>query len=112
FEKWAGRPIRFGRYTSRTPYAGLRSPNKDSNRLKSYGEFFGEIEDAAMRHASGQPMIAHEDEKANGLYSELRRRGRWPAKPSVSDWFGEPHTQWRDRSGRYTRAVMGPHDAE
>src|ERR1017187_5592284 len=49
FEKWAKRPALFARYTSRTPYAGLRSPRKDGNRLASIGEFFGAIEDAKRR---------------------------------------------------------------
>jgi ATP-dependent helicase YprA (DUF1998 family) len=112
FEGWAGRPARFARYTSRTPYAGMRTPNKDSNRLSSFGDFFVAIEDAARRHRDGRPQIAHEDEKAAGLLNSLARRGKWPAKPSVSDWFGRPHTHWRDRNGRYQRAVLGDHDAE
>src|SRR5665213_2433356 len=44
FERWAGRPARFARYTSRTPYAGVRSPKKDGNRLSSIGDFFAAIE--------------------------------------------------------------------
>ena len=40
FEEWAGRPARFARYTSRTPYAGVRSPTRDGNRLSSVGDFF------------------------------------------------------------------------
>ncbi len=30
FTAWAGRPARFARYTSRTPYAGIRTREKDS----------------------------------------------------------------------------------
>ena len=33
FNSWAGRPPRFGRYTSRTPYAGVRTSQKDSAKL-------------------------------------------------------------------------------
>jgi ATP-dependent helicase YprA (DUF1998 family) len=112
FEGWAGRPARFARYTSRTPYAGVRSPNKDSSRLASIGRFFVEIEDAANRHATGNPHIADEDARAFDLLAKLKARGKWPAKDSISGWFGQPHTPWRDRGGRYTRAVLGPHDAE
>ena len=112
FEKWAGRPARFARYTSRTPYAGVRSPKKDSSRLSSVGDFFVGIEEAARRHAAGRPHIAEEDARASQLREELHRRGKWPAKESISAWFGQPHSQWRDRSGNYRRGVLRPHDAE
>jgi ATP-dependent helicase YprA (DUF1998 family) len=112
FEKWAGRPARFARYTSRTPYAGVRSPKKDSSRLSSVGDFFVGIEEAARRHAAGRPHVAEEDARASQLREELHRRGKWPAKESISAWFGQPHSQWRDRSGNYRRGVLRPHDAE
>jgi ATP-dependent helicase YprA (DUF1998 family) len=112
FESWGGRPACFARYTSRTPYAGMRTPSKDSNRLSSVGDFFVAVEDAARRHRDGRPDIADEDAKASELLENLAKRGKWPAKPSVSDWFGRPHTQWRDRNGCYQRGVTGPHDAE
>jgi len=112
FEGWAGRPARFARYTSRTPYAGVRSPNKDTNRLSSIGDFFAQIERASRRHVSGQPYIAEEDARAAQLLENLKVRGKWPAKASVSEWFGQPHTPWQDREGEYRRAVLGAHDAE
>src|SRR3984893_13824640 len=112
FETWAGRPARFARYTSRMPYAGMRTPSKDSNRLSSMGDFFVAIEDAAHRHRDGRPEIADDDAKASDLLENLAKRGKWPANPSVSEWFGRPHPHWRDRNGRYQRAVTGLHDAE
>jgi hypothetical protein len=112
FESWSGRPARFARYTSRTPYAGVRTPNKDSSRLSSIGDFFVAIEDAARRHSEGRPHIAEEDARAFELLQKLRARGKWPAKESISAWFGHPHTPWRDRNGRYTRAALYPRDAE
>lgn len=112
FENWAGRPARFARYTSRTPYAGLRSTNKDSNRLHSIEDFFVDIEEAAQRHAAGQPQNPEEDALAFSLHQKLTKRGKWPAKPSISDWYGNPGSLWRDRAGNYRRAIMGPHDAE
>lgn len=112
FEEWSGRPARFARYTSRTPYAGVRSPTKDHSRLGSIEKFFVAIEDGASRHRDGHPQIAEEDEKAFRLQEKLATRGKWPAKPSISRWYGAPHTQWRDRSGHYQRAIVGPHDAE
>lgn len=112
FEEWAGRPARFARYTSRTPYAGMRSPTKDSHRLGSIDDFFVQIEEAAKRHREGRPRVPHEDKKAHELMEILSRKGKWPAKHSVSEWFGEPGTNWRGRNGQYQRAVLGPHDAE
>lgn len=112
FEQWAGRPARFARYTSRTPYAGIRSPNKDRTRLSSVGDFFVAIEEAAQRHRIGNPHVAHEDRAAFELYERLAKRGKWPSKESVSDWFGQPHQHWMDRSHKYQRAILGPHDAE
>jgi ATP-dependent helicase YprA (DUF1998 family) len=112
FEKWAGRPARFARYTSRTPYAGVRSSNKDSSRLSSVGDFFAEIEEAGRRHAAGNPHIADEDARAGQLRERLRQRGKWPAKESISAWFGQRHSHWRDRNGDYRRGVLRPHDAE
>lgn len=104
FEKWAKRPALFARYTSRTPYAGLRSAQKDGNRLASIGDFFGEIEDAKRRFE--QDPVNDEDERAARLFATLQKRGKWPAKESVSDWLGKSPTPWVKRANR--RA----HDAE
>ena len=112
FEEWCGRPARFARYTSRTPYAGVRSPARDGSRLASIGDFFVAIQEGAERHRDGRPQIPEEDAKAFDLLQKLTKRGKWPAKPSVAGWYGAPHTHWRDRRGRYQRAVIGPHDAE
>src|SRR5262249_49699293 len=40
FEKWAGRPARFARYTSRTLYPGVRDPKKDADRLAPIGKYY------------------------------------------------------------------------
>ena len=40
FTEWAGRPARFARYTSRTPYPGVRKISKDQQRLRSIGGFY------------------------------------------------------------------------
>lgn len=104
FEKWAKRPALFARYTSRTPYAGLRSARKDGSRLASIGEFFGEIEDAKRRFENDS--ASDEDERAALLFATLQKRGKWPAKESVSDWLGKPPTPWAKRASRR------PHDAE
>jgi len=104
FEKWAKRPALFARYTSRTPYAGLRSARKDGSRLASIGDFFGDIEDATRRYA--KDPSSDEDHRALDLFAALQKRGKWPAKESVSDWLGKAPTSWAKR------ANWRPHDAE
>jgi ATP-dependent helicase YprA (DUF1998 family) len=39
FKQWAQRPARFARYTSRTPYAGIRTRDKDSRKLRAFDDF-------------------------------------------------------------------------
>ena len=104
FEQWAGRPVLFARYTSRTPYAGMRNSNKDRNKLSSIGDFFCEIEDAHNRYLAGSDE--DEDRRGSELFSELNKRGKWPAKESVSNWLGKAGTNWSKRAHRK------PHDAE
>lgn len=110
FEAWAGRPARFARYTSRTPYAGIRTKAKDIRRLKSIADFFVRIDDAAERHLSGTPVQADEDAAAFALRETLRSRGKWPAKPSISDWHGSG--DWLGAQEEFIRAVTLDHDAE
>lgn len=104
FEMWAKRPALFARYTSRTPYAGRRSPKKDGNRLSSIGDFFRDIEDAKVRYDAVQS--GDEDKRASELFAALQKRGKWPAKESVSAWFGKDGGSWKNRANRR------PHDAE
>jgi hypothetical protein len=109
FQEWSGRAARFARYTSRTPYAGVRTSKKDGNRLKSIGEFFVEMEDAAARYEAGQPIDPNEDRRAFELYGKLRNKGKWPAKPSVAEWFGSG--KWMPNGVR-KRAITLENDAE
>lgn len=106
FSKWAGRPARFARYTSRTPYAGVRTRKKDQNRLKSFEDFYVDLERASRSPADP------DYELATALKSELKSRGKWPAKPDLVKWFGEKKSLWTDRTGKPTRAVTRPLDVE
>ncbi|MER2605002.1 MAG: DEAD/DEAH box helicase, partial [Siculibacillus sp.] len=109
FEQWAGRAAHFARYTSRTPYAGVRTRQKDSRRLKSIGEFFVDIENAAALDGPNTlPQSA--PAKAATLKGKLREKGKWPAKPSMTGWFGSGH--WLDDNGEFRRATTGPGEAE
>ncbi|SJM31986.1 DEAD/DEAH box helicase [Mesorhizobium delmotii] len=109
FIEWSGRTAKFARYTSRTPYAGVRSRKKDGQRLRSIGEFFVEIDKAAERHLTGKPIIADEDKRAFELRGSLMKRGKWPAKEDITEWFGSG--EWK-KGGEFCRAVTLDDDAE
>src|ERR1017187_7200560 len=107
FRRWAQRPPRFARYTSRTPYAGIRTRDKDSRKLRAFDDFYVEIQ----RQAKG--LVSEDQEQAQALLNQLKARGKWPAKPDLPAWFGEKGTDWQDRkTGEFRRAVMLPEDVE
>jgi ATP-dependent helicase YprA (DUF1998 family) len=107
FRDWAGRPLRFARYTSRTLYPGVRTAKKDGVRLAPIDKYYVEH----LRRSSGDvsPDQAHSDQ----LVKELQARGKWPAKPDLVKWFGAPGTRWFDeKSQRFKRCVALPDDQE
>lgn len=107
FKEWAGRPPRFARYTSRTPYAGIRTAKKDSVKLKAFDEFYADIE----RRAQGSD--SEERAEAERLLQALKERGKWPAKPDLAAWLGEKGSRWQNaKSGEFVRAVTLPDDSE
>ena len=107
FNEWAGRPPRFARYTSRTPYAGVRTPRKDSAKFRPFEEFYVEIERAARDPGTEGHAEAHR------LWQALTARGKWPAKPNLRAWLGEKGSRWRHpRTGNFVRAVTLPDDTE
>jgi ATP-dependent helicase YprA (DUF1998 family) len=107
FKQWAQRPARFARYTSRTPYAGIRTRDKDSRKLRAFDDFYVEIE----RQATDPSAEQHD--QARELLSELKARGKWPAKPSLVGWFGAKGSDWQDRkTGAFRRAVTLDEDVE
>lgn len=110
FTEWCGRTATFARYTSRTPYAGIRTKNRDGRRLKSIQEFFVEIETAANRHANGTPIVPREDERAFRIREKLQEKGKWPAKESIGDWYGSG--PWQNKQGEFVRAVTLDGEAE
>lgn len=106
FEDWAGRPARFARYTSRTPYAGVRTSKRDQRKFKAFEDFYVEIE------RSARDANASDHEEASKLLAELKLRGKWPSKPSLADWFGKKGSHWQDKNKAFIRAVTQPLDAE
>lgn len=106
FKKWASRPPRFARYTSRTPYAGIREPAKDQRVLKPFRDFYIDMLEAA----AGRGERA---EAADQLVTELKRRGKWPAKPDLRRWYGNENQPWQtpDKT-EFLRAITLPDDSE
>lgn len=107
FHKVGGRPARFARYTSRTLYPGVRTPEKDSIRLAPIGEYFVRFLELAQ---SEDPV---EREAALALIAALKKRGKWPAKPDLLKWYGKKGDRWYDPStSKYKRCVTLPDDSE
>lgn len=100
------RPARFARYTSRTPYPGLRTRKRDSERLKPVAEFYVNLlDDADKPGAVG--------ERATRLITELKARGKWPAKSDFRRWFGSSGSRYQDtRTKAWRRAVTLDEDVE
>ena len=107
FTAWTGRPARFARYTSRTLYPGVRTREKDQNRLLPIERYY-------MRNMKRAEDTEHpESEAAETLVGELKRRGKWPAKPDLIGWYGEKGSRWQDpRTGEFRRCVTLPGDPE
>jgi ATP-dependent helicase YprA (DUF1998 family) len=95
-QRW-GRRARFGMYTSRTPYPGVRSGAKDQRHLDPLLGYYERLE------TSDKP-----EERA--LVAELKARGRWPAKDVIS-FYGrdrEEKSSWR--SGKRAGKEMTIHN--
>lgn len=106
FMRWAGRPARFARYTSRTLYPGVRSSKKDQIRLKPIGDFYVELLDSA----AGEPSARRDADSA--LIANLQARGKWPGKPDLAAWYGRRGARWLDAQGNFARAVTRIEDSE
>ena len=102
FKGWSARPPRFARYTSRTPYAGVRTTQKDSAKLKAFETFYADIQ-----------LRAQTEEGKRQLLKDLKKHGKWPAKPDLFAWFGKKGSHWKNlKTGAFQRAVTLPDDSE
>lgn len=107
FKQWADRPPRFARYTSRTPYAGVRTREKDSYKYKAFSDFYVKAESLARDSTSDDQT------NARRLIKALKDCGKWPSKPDLTAWLGEKGSRWSDaRTGAFRRAVTLPDDSE
>ncbi|WP_224543693.1 DEAD/DEAH box helicase [Mesorhizobium sp. CA16] len=69
------RPVRFGSYTGRSPYPGLRSAKRDGERIEPLFERFY------------LPLMAQPETVAN-----LTKIGQWPSK-DLSAFYGKQHEE-------------------
>ena len=111
FVNWSGRPARFARYTSRTLYPGVRDEDKDKSRLIPIGKYYV----SKLEIAQGEP--SPEQASAQSLVMELQKRGKWPAKPDLIEWYygatRKKGSRWKDaKTGEYKRCVTLPRDPE
>lgn len=108
FKEHGGRPVKFGRYTSRTPFPGMIPDDSKKLSSKLAGlRFFVDLERKA---ASGS------DPQATQLLKAMRSMGKWPAKdvgdhPGLANWLGSGGA-WKDGSGRLRRAIERGDDTE
>ncbi|TPK87367.1 DEAD/DEAH box helicase [Mesorhizobium sp. B2-4-17] len=109
FTNTASRPAKFGRYTGRTLYPGMRDGKRDQVRLKTL-EYYLKIEDGARDG----------NVKDQELVRTLKEKGRWPGKPDsfigafdgLRNWYGKPHQHWEDSNGDPIRAIERADDPE
>lgn len=107
FMDWSGRPARFARYTSRTLYPGVRDETKDKDRLVPIGKYY--VRNLELAQGPASPHQA----AAAALVRELKKRGKWPAKPDLVGWYGKKGSRWRDaKSGDFKRCVTLQGDPE
>lgn len=106
FNGWGGRTARFARYTSRTLYPGVRTAKRDQERLLPIERFYLDLLETAD---DGESTGA---ERAQGLITHLRVKGKWPGKPDLRAWYGAKRSRWQGPQGRFVRAVTLPEDAE
>lgn len=111
FKAWSGRPARFARYTSRTLYPGVRDPSKkgvkkDQDRLRPIGNYY-------VKHLENiSAETGEEKEKSLNLVTQLKARGKFPAKPDLAKWYGKKGMHSLDAVGKWQRCVTLPDDPE
>ncbi|MDR1290159.1 MAG: DEAD/DEAH box helicase [Planctomycetaceae bacterium] len=120
FQKNAKRPVKFGRYTGRTLFAGLM-PNKDdknfSQKIKDKLAGLSFYENIANRSLNNEDE--KERKKSEKLIEELYKRGKFPVKYSADrnpakgflNWFGQSGDRWL-QNGKLIRTIERSEDSE
>ncbi|PLR92038.1 DEAD/DEAH box helicase [Bacillus sp. T33-2] len=82
-KKGRDRPVRFGSYTSRTPYPGNASSNKNMTHIKPiFEEFY-------LKYANDLQSV-----------QELKDKGKWPSKDLVGFYAKEKEVENAYKSGK------------
>lgn len=89
FKSRYGRFPRFGMYTGRTPYPGVRESSKDQRHMRAVLKYYVDLE-------TDETGDKKDREERRRLVEELKRRGRWPAK-DVLRFYGEDGARWENR---------------
>ncbi|BCM94151.1 hypothetical protein IAD21_06054 [Abditibacteriota bacterium] len=92
FRDLGDRHPRFGMYTSRTPYPGIRSSKKDAKHLDKILQYYLRIENPQ----SDPKLTESQREEYSRLETELKKGGRWPAK-DLHQFFGASGGRWNKR---------------
>src|SRR5262249_18530299 len=82
-EKWRGRNVRFGMYTSRTPYPGKRSGGRDSRYIAPMFD---------------QYYLRYIDD--NNTRELLKKKGKWPCKDLRGFYAAHEIEEKEYRSGK------------
>lgn len=85
-DRWGKHP-RFGMYTSRTPYPGVRTASKDGIYIDPLLSYYEELQKSTNK----------EDQN---LVNELKARGRWPAKDIIGFFGKSLEEQTKYQSGK------------
>lgn len=105
FQKRAGRPARFARYTSRTLYPGIRTTQKDQTKLKPIKKYY--IQNLIDSQSRDEKI----HNRANTIINELRIHGKWPIKENLQSWYGKDRERW-EKNGEFVRCNTMQGDAE
>jgi len=106
FIELSNRPVRFARYTSRTPYPGLRTKEKDQLYLKSIGAYYLPLINEAASENEGKKS------RARVKIEQLKEKGKWPSKPDILKWYGNDRDRWQDKNGEFKRCILQERDSE
>ena len=77
FNQKHGRQLRFGMYTSRTPYPGVRDNKRDQRYLKEILDYYCNLTDKQLK-------------------TKLIEKGRWPRK-DLQAFYGKDKRYWNQR---------------
>ena len=91
----------------RTPYPGFPTSTKHSQNLDQFS-FFADIE----RKVNDESLNEQERKKFKTYLEDLKKLGKWPAKTSLSKWFGKKGERWTDKQGNFIRGNTQQNDVE